>query len=46
VQPAAFVTFNDRLTASMAATGLQAHDELAWRVQVGRKAGGQGRARG
>ncbi|KAI8468680.1 MAG: hypothetical protein J3K34DRAFT_426590 [Monoraphidium minutum] len=31
--PAAFVTFNDRYTQTLAATGLHAQDELAWRVQ-------------
>lgn len=32
--PAAFVTFNDRYTQTLAATGLHAHDELCWRVQA------------
>lgn len=31
--PAAFVTFNDRLNANAAATGLHSYDEAAWRVQ-------------
>ena len=32
--PAAFVTFNDRYTQSLASTGMHSHDELAWRVQA------------
>jgi hypothetical protein len=36
VRPAAFVTFTNRLTQSAAATGMQTHDELAWRVQARR----------
>lgn len=32
--PAAFVTFNDRYTQTLASTGLHSHDELCWRVQA------------
>lgn len=32
--PAAFVTFNDRYTQTLASTGMHSHDELAWRVQA------------
>jgi len=32
-QPAAFVTFNDRYTQTLASTGLHSYDELTWRAQ-------------
>lgn len=31
--PAAFVTFNDRYTQTLASAAMHSHDETAWRVQ-------------